>query len=106
MSNTKTRIDRSPPEDKRLSLEKDCRDSYGENNKAKRKAIPRFKAASNRVGRHTSKSLIAKATIDIELVDEAALHKATLKATRPTKTKVNDRPLKDVLARKNAREKL
>ncbi len=106
MGNFKIRTDRSPQEDKRLSLENDCRDSYGENNKSKRKAIPRFKAASNRVGRRISKSLIKKATIDIDLVDEAALHKATLKATRPIKTKVNEQPLRNFLARKNVREKL
>ncbi|WP_270729665.1 hypothetical protein [Shimia sp. Alg240-R146] len=39
---------RSPQEKKRLSYEKDRRDTYGENNKSSRKNVPRGKAIGNR----------------------------------------------------------
>ena len=38
----------TPAEKKRLSYERDGRNTYGQSNKASRKAIPRFKAASKR----------------------------------------------------------
>ena len=43
---------KSPQEKKRLSLEKDGRNAYGENDKASRKNIPRAKARVNRANRH------------------------------------------------------
>jgi hypothetical protein len=39
---------RSPQEKKRLSYEKDRRDTYGENNKGSRKSVPKSKALGNR----------------------------------------------------------
>lgn len=41
----------TPREKKRLSLEKDGRNAYGENDKASRKNIPRAKARANRANR-------------------------------------------------------
>lgn len=42
---------KTPQEKKRLSLERDRRNAYGENDKASRKNIPRAKARVNRVNR-------------------------------------------------------
>jgi hypothetical protein len=42
-------VKRNPGEKKRLSYAKDCRNSYGENDKASRKLIPLRKAQQNRV---------------------------------------------------------
>ena len=42
---------RTPQEKKRLSLEKDRRYCYGENNKSSRKAVPKRKKKANRAAR-------------------------------------------------------
>ena len=47
---------KSPQEKKRLSLQKDRRNAYGENAKSSRKNIPRSKAISHRKVRHAAKS--------------------------------------------------
>lgn len=46
---------KSPQEKKRLSLQRDRRNTYGENDKASRKNIPRSKAISHRAVRRTAK---------------------------------------------------
>lgn len=51
---------KSPQEKKRLSLKKDRRNTYGENDKASRKNIPRSKAKSHRAVRHTAKDDLHK----------------------------------------------
>jgi hypothetical protein len=51
------RTPKSPPEKKRLSLSKDRRNSYGENDKSSRKNIPLSKALSHRKVRRKAKSL-------------------------------------------------
>jgi hypothetical protein len=51
------RTPKSPPEKKRLSLSKDRRNSYGENDKSSRKNILRSKALSHRKVRRKAKSL-------------------------------------------------
>jgi len=45
------RSKKSPQDKKRLSLEKDGRNAFGENDKASRKNIPRAKAKVNRANR-------------------------------------------------------
>lgn len=97
MGDQKTRETRSPSRDKALSLERDCRDDYGENNKSRRKSIPLFKAQSNRRARHAAK-------VAIDLVDDiqadsfdASLADADKKALHPFKTKHSDRPLGECL---------
>ncbi|MEZ2329924.1 hypothetical protein AB6802_09380 [Mesorhizobium sp. RCC_202] len=86
--------------DKELSYELDRRDGYGENNKAKRKAIPLFKARSNRQGRHGAKIAISAMTGNVGDADEAKLQVADFKASKPAKTKVQDISLRDHLKRK------
>lgn len=52
-----TREPKTPPEKKRLSLERDRRNVYGENDKGSRKNIPRSKALSHRAVRRKSAEL-------------------------------------------------
>ena len=49
---------KSPQEKKRLSLQKDRRNTYGENAKSSRKNIPKSKALSHRKVRHAAKDAI------------------------------------------------
>ena len=100
MGSQKDREERSPPADKELSYELDRRDGYGENNKAKRKAIPAFKARSNRQGRHGAKIAISAMTGEVSDTDGAKLQVADFKASNPAKTKVADISLRDHLKRK------
>jgi hypothetical protein len=51
----------SPQEKKRMSLDKDRRNVYGENDKASRKNIPRAKARVNRVNRRLDTMALAGA---------------------------------------------
>lgn len=101
MGDQKSREGRSPQVDKALSYERDCRDAYGENNKSKRKAIPKFKAASNREGRHLSKVVVDRMTGDENTDEEAGLLVADRKSLRPSKTKTPDMPLGELLVRRN-----
>lgn len=100
MGDQKTRELRSPPADKAHSYERDCRDAYAENNKSKRKAIPLFKAASNRQGRHLAKVVVARTAGDDGAGEDRRLAAADRKALRPVKRKTPDRPLGAVLARR------
>ena len=65
---------RTPQEKKKLSLKKDRRNSFGENNKSSRKAIPKRKRAVNKSYRKTVKQTIQvdaeMKEIDLIIVDE------------------------------------
>ncbi|WP_442578368.1 hypothetical protein ACSBOB_22920 [Mesorhizobium sp. ASY16-5R] len=101
MGDQKTRETRLPQADKGLSYERDCRDAYGENNKSKRKAIPKFKAASNREGRHLSKVVVDRMTGDENVDEEAGLLASDRKSLQPSKTKSPDIPLGKMLVRRH-----
>jgi hypothetical protein len=58
---------RSPQEKKALSLKKDCRNTYGNNQKAARKSIPLRKAIESRRTRHKDNQALAL----LDRVDEA-----------------------------------
>lgn len=103
MSDQKTREQRSPPQAKQLSLEKDCRNAYGENSKSSRKNIPLFKALSNRRGRHGAKVAIKDLIDDDSLVAECRLLIADQKALKPEKTKSPDLALGELLTRRGKR---
>jgi hypothetical protein len=60
---------RTPQQKKALSLAHDRRNTYGNNQKAARKAIPLRKALENRKVRHRNNQAICRA----EYLDEAAL---------------------------------
>jgi hypothetical protein len=61
---------RSPQEKKTLSYARDCRNTYGENNKASRKNIPKRKATESRNSRRkTSQALQAFERLPEEVAD-------------------------------------
>jgi hypothetical protein len=72
---------RSPQEKKKLSYERDRVNVYGQNDKASRKRIPKFKASSIRALRHkTRKFTQLTATVgDPERADAALADHRTLK---------------------------
>ena len=53
-------VQRPPAEKKALSYAKDRRNSYGENDKASRKAIPKRKAIESRRVRHETKQVVTQ----------------------------------------------
>jgi hypothetical protein len=86
---------RSPQEKKALSLQKDRRNRYGENDKASRKAIPAAKARSHRIVRRADKQALADG--------EDALETVALVRCKPHWRKVPDVPLGEVIAGKPQR---
>lgn len=66
---------KTPREKKQLSLAKDRRNNYGENDKASRKAIPFRKASVNRANRHAGRQALSDATgaHDAEVSESAEL---------------------------------
>ena len=95
----KDRTRRGPTEDKAISYAHDRRNTYGENSKSSRKAIPKFKAASNREARRKVEQALADVSDP-----EAADVKVRSLDLRPHKTKAPDEPLGVVLARKGRRK--
>ena len=54
-----SRTSKTPQEKKKLSLQKDRRNAYGENDKGSRKTIPNAKAREHRRSRHKQNQAIA-----------------------------------------------
>ncbi|MEU7142104.1 hypothetical protein ABZ942_21830 [Nocardia sp. NPDC046473] len=75
-------VRRSPQEKKQLSYAKDCRNGYGENDKASRKNLPRKRARVHRANRHRAHADLQGATgpVDAELSDAAEVR---LRGRRP-----------------------
>ncbi len=99
------KVNRPPAEKKRLSYERDGRNTYGQNNKASRRRIPAFKAASNRAMRHAVMQTLKAAPssdIDLERAD-ASIADKTYIGLHPSKRKAADEPLGAVLAKKRER---
>ena len=98
---------RSPQEKKALSLKKDRRNTFGENQKASRKAIPKRKALESRRNRHKNNQALSL----VEQFDEAVLDLVESSARQDIYrtggwTKAPDEPLEKVIAKtKNARER-
>jgi hypothetical protein len=63
---------RTPQEKKELSYERDRRNTYGENDKASRKNIPRAKRRAARSYRRKTEAVIAEAQAgqDVDVVDD------------------------------------
>jgi hypothetical protein len=85
------RDQRDPAKTKRLSLTRDGRPSYGENDKAARKAVPRLKAKRNRVFRHDQNVVLRELgptpdSLNVGLIDD----RAAGAVFRPAKRKVPD----------------
>jgi hypothetical protein len=91
---------KTPQEKKRLSYEKDRRNTYGENSKASRKSIPLAKARENRAERHTQDHALATA-VGLENIDDLAVVENRVRSTEPRYWRKDpDTPLGEVLHRK------
>lgn len=91
---------KSPQEKKRLTLEKDRRNSYGENDKASRKNIPRAKARVNRANRHEDQMILGGAVgVPNPELDDAVEQKL-LGRRRKVWRKWPDQPLGKMLAKR------
>jgi hypothetical protein len=91
---------KTPQEKKRLSYEKDRRNTYGENSKASRKVIPLAKARANRAERHTQDRVLATA-VGLANSEELAAVENLVRSTEPRYwRKVPDTPLGEILDRK------
>jgi hypothetical protein len=91
---------KTPQEKKRLSYEKDRRNTYGENSKASRKGIPLAKARTNRAERHTQDHALATA-VGLENSDALAAVENLVRGTEPRNwRKSPDTPLGKFLDRK------
>jgi len=91
---------RSPQEKKRLSLDRDRRNDYGENSKASRKNLPKKRAKKNRALRRGSRTAIASGG-DGEVM-EKRLVRVARKRRRGFGAKEADTPLREHVARKKA----
>lgn len=95
---------KTPQEKKRLSLENDRRNSYGENDKASRKNVPRTKARVNRANRHVDQRILdgAVGVPDEEL--ENAIEQDLLGRRRKVWRKWPDQPLGKMLAKRAGKD--
>ena len=97
--------DRKSPQDKKaLSLQRDCRNTFGESPHAARKSIPLRKAKENRRVRHENNQALA----NVEQLDDAALDLVESSARQNTARvggwkKSPDQPLASVIERDAAR---
>ena len=94
---------KTPQEKKRLSYAKDRRNTFGENSKASRKAIPLRKAHGIRAERHSQDMRLAQSlgTVGIDALEAV---ENDVRATPPRVwKKYPDKPLGTFVARKLAR---
>ena len=92
---------KTPQEKKRLSLQKDRRNFYGENDKASRKNIPRAKARVNRANRRGDSVALAGAKGVPDETLDAAAEDAVEGRRRKVWRKVPDESLGRKLARRD-----
>lgn len=97
---------KTPQEKKQLSYVKDRRNTFGENSKASRKAIPLTKARANRSERHAQDRLLSTAVVSGG-VDQLTAVEVGVRSTQPRQwRKSPDKPLGEVLAKRAARVKV
>ncbi len=90
---------KTPQEKKALSLEKDRRNSYGGNDKASRKSIPKRKAEVNRVYRRKVDSILKNTETAVDLDAVADVGEDVKSIGRIDWKKDPDEPLGEVIAR-------
>jgi len=95
MSKLPKRKSMSPQEKKAMSYKKDRRNTYGENDKASRKKVPKSKAIAHRKLRRTEKLNVT----DVKDKDFDALKKLP----KPSWKKSPDEPLGAILERNDGR---
>ncbi len=86
----------TPQQKKRLSLAKDCRNRYGENDKSSRKNIPRRRARKHRQFRRNLNQAL-QAELYREGIDPEAVQTAALEARRDAWQKCPDTPLGETI---------
>jgi hypothetical protein len=99
---------KNPRQKKQLSLERDCRNIFGENSKASRKNIPKAKQRSHMNERRSVAQLLAKVTGQVEQ-DQASDIEFAVKVeiadcNNWAFEKTPDKPLRVFLERKKLRE--
>src|SRR5688500_6052781 len=98
------KVQRTPQEKKRLSYEKDCRNNYGQNDKASRKAIRRRKKWVNHSYRRTIKQTLKAAIKNADPEFENVRNKVK-SVKRKFWKKLADAPLGEHLKRKEEARK-
>jgi predicted neutral ceramidase superfamily lipid hydrolase len=90
-----------PQEKKAVSLERDCRNAYGENDKSSRKNIPRSKQRSHQAERLAANQPLRKisgeADEDVAVKAEIESRTGTIEKRRNGFRKKPDAPLKEML---------
>lgn len=90
----------SPQQKKQLSYDNDRRNTYGENDKASRKAIRRNKRRVNRANRHRDRQTLAQSTA-LPVAGDDDTTDDRLHARRPKRwRKSPDETLRQVVARR------
>jgi hypothetical protein len=101
---------KSPREKKAVSLNRDRRNTYGENDKSSRKNIPLSKQHSHQAARRAANQPLAQLveTVDDEAAVEAdvRVRVSTVEHRRKGFVKCPDEPLKAVLERRKTRLRL
>jgi hypothetical protein len=97
----------TPQEKKKLSYAKDCRNTYGENDKSSRKNIPLRKAKANRSDRKKLNDILQKVEnhtdiSDIEIIE--SIENEVLSVKRNYWKKCSDEPLGKAVERKLERQ--
>lgn len=90
---------KTPQEKKALSYEKDCRNTYGENDKSSRKNIPLRKAKQNRAFRKTTNQIL-QAVMESHVAELEILENEIRSVKKGNWKKSSDKPLKYVVQRK------
>lgn len=101
---------KSPSEKKRLSLKRDCRNTFGESPHAARKNIPRSKQRQHQDERRTANQALSVLLVgqnsEDEIVEVEGVVKFRLKASHVSGFKKwPDKPLGEVIKLKHARRK-
>lgn len=93
---------RTPQEKKRASLDRDRRNTYGENDKASRKNIPRAKARVQRANRRAVSTALHE-TVGVPDTERDSAVDDAIAGRRPAVWRKDpDLPLRDWLARRAA----
>lgn len=91
---------KTPQEKKALSYKKDCRNVYGENDKASRKLIPLRKAKAHRSDRKKAEEILQKIEKQSDFEKIGLLENELLSLRRNYWKKYADQPLKEQVERK------
>lgn len=95
---------KTPQEKKRLTLAKDGRNAFGENDKASRKSIPRAKALVNRANRRTDTVALSNVLGPPDEEVDGRIEDVVEGRRRKIWRKWPDEPLRRKLARREGKE--